>query len=163
VKVLLQGAGIRDIAIVELDNGATTDDVIKAASSLGMPIDGSAHVWIEGRDEPIAAGALSGIGLAERSRLHVHTCLKVSVTVNFASAHPSKDFPPVADIDKVKAWAVGEKGIDMSAADAADHVLQVCATDNRPDTDVQIGSLTTPESCAICFDLVAKERIEGWS
>jgi len=161
VKVLLQGIGIKDITVVELASTATTDDVINAASNLGGSREGAARVWVEGQDEPLSAGSLAAFGVADRARLHVHTCEKVEVTVNFGSSQPSRDFPPVVTIEKVKEWAVGEKGIDMSAADAADHVLQVCGSVNRPDGDIHVGSLTAPGSCDVCFDLVAKERIEG--
>lgn len=161
MKVLLQGAGIKDITTVELASAATTEDVVKAASKLGGNTDATARVWLEGQDEPLSAGALGSAGVPERARLHVHTCTKIEVTVNFGSSHPSREFPPVATLDRVKEWAVGEKTIDMTAADAADHVLQVCGTVNRPDSDIHIGSLTAPNSCEVCFDFVAKERIEG--
>jgi len=161
VKVLLQGAGISDIKVVDLPAGATTDDVITAAKANGLTSNADIQVWLEGRDEALAHGKLSELGVAERARLQVHTCLKIDVTVNFGANHPSKEFPPVTTVEKVKEWAVKQKDINMSDADAADHVLQVCDTTNRPDVDSHIGSLTQPGSCAICFDLVAKERIEG--
>lgn len=48
-----------------------------------------------------------------------------------------------------------------SDVDRGEHVLQICESAKRPEPMTQIGTLTKDGVCALCFDLVPAERIEG--
>jgi hypothetical protein len=56
---------------------------------------------------------------------------------------------------------VGKDGFNLPEIDATEHALQVCGSATRPDADTHIGALVSAQGCALCFDLVAKRRVEG--
>jgi hypothetical protein len=51
----------------------------------------------------------------------------------------------------------------MSDEDAGEHVLQIAGTHDRPAPGTHIGTLTDGKVCALAFDLVADERVNGAS
>jgi hypothetical protein len=63
-------------------------------------------------------------------------------------------------VHRVKQWAVHEFG--LSKVDATEHVLQLCGSTTRPDEDTHLGALVQYPECRLCFDLVPKQRVEGW-
>jgi hypothetical protein len=58
----------------------------------------------------------------------------------------------------VKAWAVREFHLDHK--DAAEHVLQLCESAERPSGDTPLHTLLHG-GCALCFNLVPEKRVEG--
>lgn len=70
-------------------------------------------------------------------------------------------FGPGVPMHAVKSWAVGKKGFNLTPVDAAEHILQLTGTADRPDEDVHVGSLVGATGCKVEFDLVAKVRVEG--
>ena len=81
--------------------------------------------------------------------------------VHYNGRNLSESFGPGVPMHRVKEWAVGNKGFNLNPVDAAEHVLQLTGTSDRPDEDVHIGSLVGTTSCGVEFDLVAKVRVEG--
>ncbi|MCZ7600609.1 MAG: hypothetical protein M5U09_26750 [Gammaproteobacteria bacterium] len=104
---------------------------------------------------------LDAVGIVHRGRVHVHRCRRVAVSVNFNGDTTGEDFPPSATVGRVKKWAVSKKAFNLQSVDATEHVLQMCNSSTRPDEDVHIGTLVTAPDCRLCFDLVAKQRVEG--
>jgi hypothetical protein len=49
----------------------------------------------------------------------------------------------------------------MDPGDAAEHVLQLTGTADRPDADTHIGALASCPDCRLAFDLVPLKRVEG--
>ena len=163
-ELFVQGEGMRDIALVRVPEGGTVRDVVEAARVHGLRAeDGEApNVTVENDDAELDLDAsLSAAGIAERGRVHVHRCKRVAVSVNFNAGQKTDDFPPSTTVKRLKKWAEGKKGFDLSEADAADHLLQVCGSAERPDEDTHIGSLVEVPDCSLCFDLVPKSRVEG--
>ena len=68
-------------------------------------------------------------------------------------------FRPSATVARVKKWATHDLGISVS--DAAELMLQVTGTDNRPDADTHIGTLVKGPGKALSFDLVPSPRVNG--
>jgi len=68
-------------------------------------------------------------------------------------------FPPGARVRTVKAWAVHK--LKISPTDAAEHVLQLCNSTDRPAGDTPLHELVTGHDCAVCFDFVPEKRVEG--
>ncbi len=96
----------------------------------------------------------------EPLRIHVSRCKKVEVEVRFNGQRATRSFLPGATIARVHHWAA-RRAFEMSACDAAEHVLQLHGSDTQPDRDVHIGSLTSCSECAVSFDLVPRKRVEG--
>jgi len=164
IELFLQGEGITEIALVRVPRNGTVRDIIEAARAHGLTTPEGAEllVLIEDAEEPLAPDAsLELSGISNRGRVHVHRCRRVVVSVNFNADQKAEEFPPSATVGRVKRWAVGKKGFDLQGVDATEHLLQLCNSTVRPDEDVHIGTLVTVPNCGLCFDLVAKQRVEG--
>lgn len=163
IELFVQGEGIPEITLMRVPADGTVRDVLAAVAAHGRQADdsgGVAEVFVEEAEEPLAPDvALAAAGIGHRGRVHVHRCRRVAVTVNFNQKDANHPFPPSATVRRVKAWAV-EK-FKLNEVDAAEHVLQRCGSAERPDEDVHIGSLVQTPNCAVCFDLVPKQRVEG--
>ena len=104
---------------------------------------------------------LEAAGIRHRGRVHVHRCRKIQVAVNFNGVTESNHFSPATTVGKIKKWAVSKQVFNLSEIDASEHILQICGSNERPDEDTHLGSLVKFPDCKICFDLVAKVRVEG--
>lgn len=167
MQIFLQVEGIREIRVLGLPPHATVRDLVKAATDLGLVTAGAETaealaVFTEDDEEPLALDAmLDAAGLPQGASIHVSRCKKVRVTVHFNGQERSESFGPGVPIHRVKQWAAGKKGFNLSDLDAADHALQITGTHDRPDDDVHIGTLVQGSACAVEFDLVPKKRVEG--
>jgi hypothetical protein len=119
-------------------------------------------VFAEDADAPLSPDAtLEAAGIGNQSSVHLSRCKQVVVRVHYNGKDRSKPFGPGVPMHRVKEWAVGNKGFDLAPVDAAEHVLQLAGSSDRPDEDVHIGSLVGATGCGVEFDLVAKVRVEG--
>ncbi len=162
VEVFVQGPGIARPALVTVPAGGQLRDIVQAATGKGLKLDDeqSAKVWLEDADDPLNARAtLAEAGVHTRSRVHIHTCERIHVTVNFNNDAKQHPFSPSATMAAVKEWAVQKFGLDQTAA--TEYTLQLCGSSARPDRDVEVGSLAQPGQCSACFDLVPQQRVEG--
>ena len=162
IELFLQGESISQIVLVTVPEHGTVRDIIDAARAHGLRTEGTETplVFLEGEDEPLAEGAaLETSGVRPRGRVHVHRCRKVQVTINFNGREKSHRFSPATTVGVVKAWA--DEKFGLSGVDATEHALQRCGTTERPSEDTHIGSLVRAGDCALCFDLVPKQRVEG--
>ena len=164
IELFIQGEGIAKITLVKVHPKDTVADIVKVAREHGLsvPEDSEVFVFIENTYVPLELDLkIDEVGLAPRSRVHIHRCKGVEVTVNYNPDQKKGFFPPSATVDWVKEWAVGKDQYDMSPVDATEHVLQVCNSADRPDGDVHIGTLVEFSDGTLCFDLVPKQRVEG--
>ena len=165
IDIFVQSEGSSAITIMKVRQDATVRELVAAAVAQGAyhVADGDElQVSLEEADEPLAPSAtLAAAGIGHRSRVHLHRCHKVEVTVYFNGKDKSHAFSPAATIGKVTKWAVGKRGFDLDDVDAAEHVLQVSGTSIRPDEDAHLGTLVSAPACAASFDLVPKQRVEG--
>lgn len=165
VQIFIQGQGRREIGVLDLPAHATVRDLIDAAQARGFVSHGSDRAVSVFREDAEGAlppdATLESAGLGDKSSVHLSRCVRIAVTVHFNGAQRAETFGPGVPMHRVKAWAVGKQGFDLSPVDAAEHVLQITGTQERPDEDVHIGVLAQPSNCAIEFDLVAKVRVEG--
>lgn len=164
IELFVQGEGISDIALVRVPREGTVQDVVEAAAEHGLRVDGEEEllVIVEDADEALDLDTpLRTLGITHRDRVHVNRCRRVEVTVNYEAEQKTRDFSPSTTMKKVKKWADGKHGFDLGDVDAAEHLLQICGSNTRPDEDAHIGSLVGAPSCSLCFDLIPKKRIEG--
>jgi hypothetical protein len=163
IEILLQGEHIPDIQILRIDHGAGIAALLaEAARARTCEPDGELLVFLEDEDEPLSHdGALphhhhDGGPL----RLHVHRCRRIAVSVSFNGQTTTHEFGPGKTVAAVKKWAA-IKAFGMDPGDAAEHVLQLTGTADRPDADTHIGALASCPDCRLAFDLVPLKRVEG--
>jgi hypothetical protein len=162
IELFLQGEGIRDIVLIRVPLAGTVREILTAARAAGLAAAEGMEVSLEDEESAIHLDApIADTPIKHRSRIHVHRCRNVVVKVTFNGTDKEETFRPAATVKRVKRWAVGKKGFDLSDVDAAEHVLQLSGSTERPDEDVHIGTLVTHPQCAVSFDLVPKVRIEG--
>lgn len=167
LQIFVQAEGAREIRALELPAQTTVRELVEAAKAQGLAAEGEGKghtisVYAEDRDEALSLDAtLEAAGLGNQSSVHLSRCKKVAVTVHYNGKQRSESFGPGVPMHRVKQWAVGKQGFDLSSVDAAEHVLQITGTQERPDEDVHVGTLVQPKRCAVEFDLVAKVRVEG--
>lgn len=163
LQIFVQAQGRREIGVLELPAHATVRDLIAAAQAQGFGSkDATCSVYREDAEGALSPNAtLEAAGVGDRSSVHVSQCTRVAVTVHFNGAQRTATFGPGVPMHRVKQWAVGKQGFDLTPVDAAEHVLQITGTQERPDEDVHVGALAHAPTCAVEFDLVAKVRVEG--
>lgn len=163
IELFLQGEGILEITLVRVPRRGTVRDILAVAATHDLTVGGDEpFVMLEDAEEPLQPDTtLQQAGVTHRSRVHVHRCRRVSVTVNYNGNPKTETFPPSATVARVKKWAVGKHGFNPAGIDATEHLLQLCGSADRPDEDIHIGSLVTSPACSVCFDLVPKKRVEG--
>jgi len=162
IELFVQGEGIQDIVLIRVLQAGTVRDIVAVARGLGLTAAEGVELSLEDNDSTIDLDVLiAATAIKHRSRVHVHRCRKVAVTVAFNGGQKDETFPASATIKRVKRWAVGKKGFNLSDVDAAEHVLQLSDSSDRPDEDIHIGTLVAHPCCSVSFDLVPKVRVEG--
>jgi hypothetical protein len=164
IEVFVQGRGIPSIILVRVPEEGTVRDLLEVVRRSGARLENGAPVivMLENTDEPLTLEVpLAVAGIGPRSRVHVHTCLRIEVTVNFNGSSKERAFPPSVTVGHVHRWAVGKEGFNLPELDATEHALQICGSATRPNEDIHIGALVSVPACMVCFDLVAKRRVEG--
>jgi hypothetical protein len=161
-EILLQGEHIPDIQVVDLGRGKGVKDVLAAAAKhRGCEAEGEFHVFTEDSDEPLREDdKLPDHCDGGPVRVHVHRCRRIEVAVTFNGATEERRFGPGTTIATVKKWAA-IKAFGMDRGDAAEHVLQLAGTTDRPEPDTHIGTLAQCPRCRLAFDLVPLKRVEG--
>jgi hypothetical protein len=166
LELFVQAEGLADIKLAKFDRNATVREALAAlASKFGGVFEElknaqNANAFLEDSDKELNLDrTLDEQEIKNRSRLHIHRCRRIKVSVNFNGQTITDSFPPSTTVRRVKKWA--DKEFDIDKADAVEHALQLCGTATRPDEDTHIGALTTNPACSVCFDLVPKIRVEG--
>lgn len=93
------------------------------------------------------------------SRIHLARCRRIKTTIHFMAQTIEREFAPGARVRAVKAWAAHE--LKISPTDAAEHVLQLCGSTDRPPGDTPLHELARGHHCEVCFDFVPEKRVEG--
>ncbi len=165
IDIFVQGENIPEITLVRVPHNGTVRDILEATKAQGLRLaddEASLIILKEDAEEALALDLpLEAAHIGHRSRVHIHRCRRLEVTVNFNADHKAHSFPPSTTVERVKQWAVGRDGFNLHGIDATDHLLQVCNSTIRPDEDTHIGSLVQFPACTLCFDLVPKQRVEG--
>ena len=162
LEVFLQGIGIPKPILIEVSPQSNIHDILILAKENGLKLDdeNSQLIWVDEQEEPLQPDlSIADAEIKHRSRIHIHSCRKIHVTVNFQNHSEQHPFSPSETIQSITLWAI--KKFKISDLDASEYSLQLCNSTNRPDPELQIGTLTQPGQCQVCFDLVPKEQIEG--
>jgi len=158
IKVFLQSELLNDIEVVEVEAEAG-HTALRAAclAKVNLQPQENVFLFIEDEDDEHALDKLKHVD--EGLRVHLHHLKSIDVTVRYAGRDVRRAFRPSATVGRVKKWAAHELGVAPS--DAAELMLQIKGTDNRPDTDVHIGTLIKAPEHTIEFDLVPSPRVNG--
>ena len=157
--VFIQGEGAEELVEAELAE-ATFDGLRGALAKLGIEINEEVLLFLDEAEEPLKGKGKSAVpGLKPGARIHVSRCRKIAVTVHYLHRTAEHNFAPGARVKRVKKWAVDKFGLE--GPDAAEHVLQLCGSTDRPASDTPLQRLTDRKQCAVCFDLVPEKRVEG--
>ncbi len=160
IDLYYQGEGLAEIQHLEIGAEETFGDVAaRLREKHGLDVD--AVLFAEDGEEPLdAATRVADVAKAAGVKVHVHRCRQVEVAVTFNRETVNRRFAPGATIARVKQWAAVKK-YGMSEEEAGEHVLQIAGTHERPSPSTHIGALTDKKTCALAFDLVPDERING--
>lgn len=144
----------------ELPQNATHEHLHGVIAALGIELDDDTFIFIDEEEEPLVHKHQEPLPPIKRGcRIHVSKCRKIKVTVHYLEKTEERTFAPGARVKKVKAWAV--ETFKLNHHDAAEHVLQLCNSTDRPATDTPLHELTKAPASSVCFDLVPEKRVEG--
>jgi hypothetical protein len=162
-RVYIQSEHFPDIKLVEINDDATIEDLKRAVLALLPPGTDATELTlsVEDDDDDAHVGATHVKHLKKEHgvRVHLHRCKHVDVHVRFGAEVVHREFRPAATVGRVRLWA-GHK-LGMAPGDIAEHVLQIAGTNEQPDVDIHVGTLTSCPQCSVTFDLVPAHRING--
>jgi hypothetical protein len=155
--VQVQGDGrVTEVAVPENVSGAALRARLREAGILTTQ---DLLVFIDDVEDQVREESASPLaGVRHGARVHVTRCHKINVAVNYLNKTIDREFAPGARVRAVKQWAVHEFHLDHK--DAAEHVLQLCGSADRPASDTPLHVLLR-NGCRLCFDLVPEKRVEG--
>jgi hypothetical protein len=160
ITIFIQAHGRAEIAEAELAAIATIGELHDILAENGITVAAETVIFIDEAEQALAGERHHPVhGLKHGSRIHVGHCKEIAVTVHFHHKTEKHNFPPGARVRAVKQWAVHK--YQMPPKDAAEHVLQICDTTNRPASDTPIHQLVHGHDCVLCFNLVPEKRVEG--
>ncbi len=102
---------------------------------------------------------IASLDVRRHGHITCHRCRLMNVAVNYNGREVARNFRPAATVARVTEWA--ERRLGISDGDADGLVLEVCESDDRPRGEQRLGELVHGSRCAICFDLVPRERVNG--
>ena len=160
IDIFYQGEGIHEIQHTEVDANDTLG-VLKARLTAKHCAGADMRLFLEDGEEPleetVAVGTVAGPAGA---KLHLHRCQHVEVSVSFAGESVERSFGPGVTVASIKRWAA-QRNFGMTEEEAAEHLLQIAGTHDRPAPGTHIGSLAACPACRVAFDLVPDERVNG--
>jgi hypothetical protein len=158
----------------ELPKASTLGDFYDALKVAGVELDTETFIFV-GESEQHVSGERHDpiLGLVHGCRIHISRCARIKTTVHYLEKPGDREFSPGTRLRTVKEWAVAK--FELNPKDAAEHVLQLCKSTERPSSDTPLQQLvsghhghddhghgnTHGHDCAICFDLVPDKRVEG--
>lgn len=159
LTLFVQIQGEPNIIEVAINENLTESELYKALVGAGISLSPDQFVFIDETEEPISNGEKRPAEVRQGTRVHVARCRRIKTTVNYLERTIERDFASGARVRSVKKWAMKEFELDKK--DAAEHVLQVCKSAERPSSDTPLHALVQRSNCAVCFDLVPEIRVEG--
>jgi hypothetical protein len=158
--IFIQAHGRPGILEAELSEAATLGELHDALAAAGIPVDTETFIFIDEVGEHLHGQRHEPIrDLKHGTRVHVTRCRRIKTTVHFLEKTAEHEFPPGAHVRAVKEWAAHT--FKLTPKDAAEHVLQLCNSADRPPSDTPLHQLVHGHGCELCFDLVPEKRVEG--
>ena len=150
-------AGLHELEVAE---AATLGELHAALEKLGIKIDAETFVFIDEAEHHESGHDQDRLPhLKNGCRVHVSRCRQIEVTVHYLDKTANHRFAPGMRVRAVKAWTA--QHFQVGPKDAAEHVLQICGSTERPSSDTPLHQLVRAHDCALCFDFVPEKRVEG--
>ena len=150
-----------------LHQRATPTDLVKVDSGRKVGVLANeclegAFVWLEDGKEPLdPEKTLEEVGVPEGGHIHIACCKAVVVKVRYAGKDPIEGyFSPASTGSVILKWAASPEGFKLTDSESAKHLLAVCGADIELDQAEHIGFFAD-EDCAVCLDLIPKDRFAG--
>jgi len=158
--MFIQAHGRPGILEAELSEAARLGELHDALTAAGLTVDAETFIFIDEAEEHLHGQRHDPVpGLKHGARVHVTRCRRIKTTVHFLDKTAEHAFAPGARVRAVKEWAAHT--FKLSPKDAAEHVLQLCHSTERPSSDTPLHQLVQGHACDLCFDLVPEKRVEG--
>ncbi len=158
--IFIQLHGEATIIEAEISAAPTVGELHELLVVRDIRISAETLIFIDEAEHPIHGAPHEPLhGVTHGGRVHLAKCREIAVTVHFLASTAARAFAPGARVRSVKEWAVQE--FKLSPKDAAEHVLQLTGTAERPASDTPLHQLVHGHSCAVAFDFVPDKRIEG--
>jgi hypothetical protein len=160
IAIFIQVHGRPGILEAELSEAPTLGELHDVLEALGVNLNSEMFVFLDELERHERGQRHERIShLKHGGRVHVSRCQRIKTTVHYLDKTAEHEFPPGARVRAAKAWAV-EK-FKLGPKDAAEHVLQLCNSTERPPSDTPLHQLVHGHDCALCFDFVPEKRVEG--
>jgi hypothetical protein len=156
-QVFVQSELLADVAVLEVEHDTSPQQLRQSVLELFATPAEEVILFVEDEDDENALVVL--VEIPEGLRVHAHRLRSIEVKVRYAGNEVRRAFRPGATVAKVKRWATAD--LRISPSDAAEMMLQVSGTNNRPDADVHIGTLVHAPAHRLAFDLVPSPRVNG--
>ena len=158
--MFIQAHGRPGILEAELSEAARLGELHDALTAAGLTVDAETFIFIDEAEEHLHGQRHDPVpGLKHGARVHLTRCRRIKTTVHFLDKTAEHAFAPGARVRAVKEWAAHT--FKLSPKDAAEHVLQLCHSTERPSSDTPLHQLVQGHACDLCFDLVPEKRVEG--
>lgn len=158
--LFIQVQGRPGVLETEVAEAATLGELHAALTAAGVQVTPETFVFVDEAEDHVQVQTHDPVpSLKHGARVHVTRCHRIKTTVHFLDKTAEHSFSPGTRVRAVKTWAVHHFHLDPK--DAAEHVLQICNSTERPPSDTPLHCLVQEGECAICFDLVPEQRVEG--
>ncbi|WP_144141048.1 hypothetical protein [Paraburkholderia sp. BCC1884] len=159
MTVFYQREGSREVHSFEAKDDESIVVIVERAVGGHLKVEEVA-IFEEGCETQLTDELLRDLlSTKKHPRFHFHRCRRVDASVTYNGRTLTHNVAPSTTLASVKAWA--DKAFRIDPAHAAEHVLQLHGTIDRPTASTHVGALTTGHLCAVMFDLVPNERIQG--
>ena len=160
LKVYLHGESIAEAKIIEIESGASHEEIIKyfhkETNASGSVED--YKLFIEREDaDGITIEEEEVIVIKHKTHIHCHRCEKVEATIGYQ--HLTENFPVGPETTVAQLTKLAAKAFRVSPVDAADLVLRL-GTDILPVTE-HIGTLVKYPDCKITLALTPPKQFQG--
>lgn len=158
--IFIQVHGSRQIVEAEISAAPTMGELQDLLAARSIQIVAGTFIFIDEAAEPIRGERHEPVhGIKHAGRVHVTRCHRIKAMVHFLDKTAEHEFPPGARVRAVKEWATHI--FKLRPQDAAEHVLQLCNSTDRPSSDTPLHQLVHGHGCELCFDFVPEKRVEG--
>ena len=160
IDIFYQCGERREIEHIEVDPDSTFA-MLKSELIERHGVEPDAALFHEDEDEPIEVNIqvveyLTPVGV----KVHLNRCHCIKVGVNFNGETIEREFGPGTTIARVKRWVTEDK-FGIPTNEAGEHVLQIVGEFDRPPAGTHVGTLAHCPDCAVMFDLVTDEKVNG--
>lgn len=160
VDVFYQGEGIPEIAYLEAAPSYSFA-VVKLVIIERHRLKHGTRLYLEDKDEPVNEWGMIGDHAGGAGvKIHAHRCRHILSAINFNGDTVRHRFGPGTTVARARNWAA-ERQFGMTPSEAAEHVLQLSGTQDRPAPGAHLGALASSPTCIVTFDLVPNERVNG--